>query len=183
MYLDHDGDAWACSCDRAGIADPPTSSPAQFEIVGLDGVDGRARTWPGTSRIEIDRAWWGTLTRRQREAVLAHELAHHDDPRWCERCADARAGARMRYAGRSATDAARALGSVVSGRRSAGPALWGWRAADQRLSIDREAGAARQTEAQASRSSWWIVGVGVAVAVFVLVPRSRPLWIALPGLP
>lgn len=171
----------SCDCDRRRIADPPATSPRSFEVVGLDNVPGRARTWPGTRRIEIDRRWWATLTTAQRDAALAHELAHHDDPSWCERCADARAGARLRYAGRGARETAAALGSIVAGRRSDQPALWGWAHAHQRLSIEREA---RALDApSAGSSSFVVVAAAIGVGLFLLSTRSRPWLLALPGIP
>lgn len=174
----------SCSCTRDGIDAPPRTSPRDFDIQPMPRVDGRARTWPGTRRIEIDRGWWATLDGSQRAAALAHELAHHDDPSWCERCADARAGARMRYAGRGAQETARALGSIVQGRRSDGPALWGWMRAHQRLTIDREVVQARALDAPSSPlPALLVVGVVVAAGVLLLAPRRLPWLVALPGIP
>jgi hypothetical protein len=157
----------SCDCDRAQICAPPKTSPRDFEIV-VGNVPGRAQTWPDSTskKIEVDGAWWGRLNRPQRAAALAHEMAHHDDSRWCERCADARAGARMRYAGKGADETASALGSIVVGRRSYGPALWGWARADRRLSLDRPRGL--DLGPDASGGSFVVVVVAAIAAAVIL---------------
>lgn len=175
----------SCECDRAQICAPPRTSPRDFQIV-VGNVPGRAQTWPdgASKKIEVDGAWWGRLNRSQRAAALAHEIAHHDDPKWCERCADARAGARMRYAGKGADETASALGSIVVGRRSYGPALWGWARADRRLMLDRPRAldSSRPLDAPAG-VSFLVVGVAIAAAVLIFAPR-RTKWLAvLPGFP
>lgn len=172
-----------CGCDTSRIDEPPTTSPRDFVVHGLDTLPGHARTWPGTKRIDVDRGWWQSLSRAQRRAVLAHELAHHDDPAWCESCADARAGARMRYAGIDATTASRSLASVVNGRRSGTPALWGWARADQRLGIAGETARALDAEKAPNWGAWLVVGAVVAAGVFLLAPKRLPWLAVLPGIP
>lgn len=136
-----------CGCDMEKLGAPPVTSPKSFEIQMLDGMtmdiagtgqrlkDAKARTYPGTGVIQIDKEWWAGLTPVQRDAVLAHELAHHDDAQACEPCTDARAGSRLRHLGYSREASIQAMASLVSNRRRSGE--WdenavgnGWDAAD-----------------------------------------------------
>jgi hypothetical protein len=128
-HLDRSG----CRCDRERIGRRPVAWPASYEIQIVDGVPGKAQIWPGTGRIQVDRRFWAAITQAQRDAVLAHEIAHDEDPSACEACADARAGARMRWMGYSASMAVRSLASIVRSRQAGAAVLAGWRIADDAI--------------------------------------------------
>jgi hypothetical protein len=119
-----------CSCDDSHLGQPPRNTVASYELQFVQGLVEKAQIWPGTGRIQIDQRFWSTLSKAQQTAVLAHELAHDEDPSACEKCADARAGARMRYEGLSAQLAVASLESVVGHRRTSGSVLYGWQVAD-----------------------------------------------------
>jgi len=125
-HLDREG----CACDREKLARKPVATIASYDVQVVDGVEGKAQIWPGTGRIQVDRAFWSSISQPQRDAVLAHELAHDEDPTACEHCADARAGARLRWQGYSAQTAVHSLGSVVKSRAAGASVLEGWRLAD-----------------------------------------------------
>ena len=135
-----------CGCDMASLGAPPQTTVKSMEIQMLDGMnmdantgqllkDAKARTYVGANVIQIDKAWWAGLSHVQRDAVLAHEISHHDDAQACEPCTDARAGSRLRHLGYSREAATSAVSSLVSNRRRSGE--WnpeavgnGWDAAD-----------------------------------------------------
>lgn len=113
------------------IAAPPRLPASSFRIDAGGSVPGKAATVPGGPPvIQVDRAFWARLTERDRAALIAHEVAHHEDPKACEPCTDQRAGARLRHEGWSASDVAAAFGRIVGGRPAARYALEGWKAAD-----------------------------------------------------
>lgn len=122
-----------CGCSREKIAAKPRATAASYDVQVVDGVPGKAQIWPGTGRIQVDRAFWSSISQASRDAVMAHELAHDEDPNACEACADARAGARLRWAGYTAQTAVSALGDVVKSRSAGRSVLEGWQAADEAI--------------------------------------------------
>lgn len=119
-----------CGCSHEHLAARPTRGVASYDVQIVPDLPGKARITPGTGTIQVDREFWARLTADQRAAVLAHEMAHDEDPEACERCADARAGARLRHAGWGARRAVSALSSTVDGRRVAESVLYGWQVAN-----------------------------------------------------
>lgn len=122
-----------CGCSREKIAAKPKATAASYNVQVVDGVPGKAQIWPGTGRIQVDRAFWSSIPQASKDAVMAHEMAHDEDPNACEACADARAGARLRWAGYDATVAVNALGDVVKSRSAGRSVLEGWQAADEAI--------------------------------------------------
>lgn len=175
LDLSYHLDRAGCACDRDKIARKPVATIASYDVQVVDGVPGKAQIWPGTGRIQVDRQFWGSIDAAQRDAVLAHELAHDEDPAACEHCADARAGARLRWSGYSASTAVRALGSVVKSRQAGASVLEGWRLADDAIrEIGRQSGGLRPAEAIAPTGE----GLGrrgfiVPVGVVDLPQRAR----------
>lgn len=153
-----------CNCTDESLAARPRADVSSYTVSVVDGLPDKAKIFPGTGQIQVDRAFWGRISELQRRAVLAHELAHDEDVEACEDCTDARAGARLRYEGVSLAAAANALGGVVSSRpRARESVVRGWQAADEALSNrerERDAGDLMHKEALGPR--------GVA-------PRSRSL--------
>ncbi len=124
------------ACPRDRIAGPPTMSARSFTIQTAPSIPGKARTIPGGPPvIQVDRPFWGRLSAGQRQALVAHEIAHHDDPRLCEHCTDMRAGARLRYEGQGAAQVVANFGAVVAGRNAGSNALEGWRLADRAIKV------------------------------------------------
>ncbi len=123
-------DVSGCACEREKIGRKPITNLASYNIQMIDGLPGKAQIFPGTGQIQIDRAFWARTTDAQKAAVLAHELAHDEDPLACEGCADARAGARLRWQGWPAEVAVNALAGVVRSRQAGGAVLEGWQIAD-----------------------------------------------------
>ncbi len=129
----------SCGCSREGIGARPVATRSSYTVQELPTLTSiKAQIFPGTFTIQVNAGWWRALSEAQRSAVLAHELAHDEDPSACERCADARAGSRMRWEGLSARAAVEAMSAVVQGRRTADSVLWGWQVADETI---RERGA------------------------------------------
>jgi len=125
----------SCECDMSHLARPPETSIKSYEVQMMTGVTEKARMFPGAFVIQIDREWWATLSVPERTAVLAHEMAHDENPTACEVCTDARAGARMRHEGVSRAQAVSAIARMVKMRRATGdfdPSAVGdgWDAAD-----------------------------------------------------
>jgi hypothetical protein len=122
-----------CGCDLDHLGRKPRNEVKSYDIQMIDGLPDKARIYPGAFRIQIDRTFWAGLSETHRHAVLAHELAHDEDPNGCESCTDARAGARMRWLGFSQSLAVSSLSSVVSRRGTREAVMAGWRAADQTI--------------------------------------------------
>lgn len=124
----------SCGCSHENIGSRPASTRASYTIQELPTLQHiKAQIFPGTYTIQVNAGWWRALPSTQKAAVLAHELAHDEDPSACERCADARAGARLRWEGLSARAAVNAMGAVVQGRRTADSVLFGWQVADETI--------------------------------------------------
>lgn len=121
-----------CECeilDRLGAKPKATLSSYELQIVPGPLPD-KARMYPGAFMIQVDRAQWASWSPLQRVAVLAHEMAHDEDPNACEACIDARAGARMRWQGIGLQGAMDALQAIVSTRRVRDSVRAGWEAAE-----------------------------------------------------
>lgn len=120
-----------CGCAELEVLGRrPTAKLSSFQVQLMDGLPDKARTYPGSRVIQVDRARWAEWSALQRQAVLEHEAAHEEDPKACEPCTDARAGARMRWAGVSLVAAVEALGSIVETRGARESVRVGWLAAD-----------------------------------------------------
>lgn len=133
----------SCECDMRHLAGPPERTEKSYEIQMMTGVAEKARMFPGAFVIQIDREWWAGLTVPERAAVLAHEMAHDENPTACEVCTDARAGARMRHEGISRAQAVSAISRLVKARRRTGDfdasAVGdGWDAADEWIRTSAE---------------------------------------------
>lgn len=124
----------SCGCSHEAIGSRPVATRSSYTIQELPTLQHiKAQIFPGTFTIQVNAAWWRALPSTQQAAVLAHELAHDEDPSACERCADARAGARLRWEGLSARAAVDAMRAVVQGRRTADSVLFGWQVADETI--------------------------------------------------
>lgn len=124
----------SCGCSHEAIGSRPVATRSSYTIQELPTLQHiKAQIFPGTFTIQVNAGWWRALPSTQKAAVLAHELAHDEDPSACERCADARAGARLRWEGLSARAAVDAMRAVVQGRRTADSVLFGWQVADETI--------------------------------------------------
>ena len=122
------------ACPKNKIAMPPVVKAWSFTVMTAPSVPGKARTVPGgPPTIQVDRPYWARLNDGQRRALVAHEIAHHEDPRLCEHCTDMRAGARLRYEGATASQVAADFGAIVAGRNAARNAVEGWALADKAI--------------------------------------------------
>jgi len=123
----------ACDCGSESIGAPPFAARASYRVEVVPDLPGKARVYPGTYHIQVDTGFWGALSAIERAAVLAHEIAHDEAPHRCERCTDARAGARMRHEGYSRAAVAEAFAVVVKHRRAFENAVLGWTMADAQI--------------------------------------------------
>lgn len=121
-----------CGCvELEKLGRKPTAYLSSFQVQILQGLPDKARTYPGSRVIQVDKDRWARWSALQRQAVLEHEAAHEEDPAACEACTDARAGARMRWAGVSLDAAIDALGSAVEHRQTRESVRVGWLSAHQ----------------------------------------------------
>jgi hypothetical protein len=159
-------DQAGCACDMAQIGARPRVHASSYTIQLVDGVPGKAEIFLGTGKIQVDRSFWEACNDAQRAAVIAHEIAHDERPDDCERCCDARAGARLRWEGWSARAAVDGLGQVVRSRQSGAAVLAGWRAADELIQGARAVYPALKPPIESiTRTSYRMPGVNDARAL------------------
>ena len=123
-------DTAGCSCSREALGRKPQATIDSYVVQVVEGIPGKAQIVPGSGHIQVDSRFWSSINQVTRDAVLNHEMAHDEDPNACEPCADARAGARLRWQGYGAEQSAAALNNVVRSRQAGAAVLEGWRAAD-----------------------------------------------------
>ena len=128
----------SCSCHHLEPQrlDLPPPAADSYTLLLVPDLGEKARAWPPIRQVEIDQGYWNTLTKPQRAALLAHEVAHFEKgparndhggmP--CENCADQRAGSIMHAWGYSQAQTMAAARSIIESRRDAATAYArGWR--------------------------------------------------------
>lgn len=120
-----------CACDKERVGTRPRFDVDSYQVQFVPSLPDKARIWPGTYHIQIDSDRWRSWDALQRMAVLAHEIAHDEEPLGCEACIDARAGARLRWQGVSFSAAVDAMARTVERRQTREAVAFGWKAADE----------------------------------------------------
>lgn len=121
-----------CNCPTNALvtAKPPDPRSVDYDVVDkLPEGCNKACFDPKSGKIQVDRKYWNGFTPAQRQAALAHEMAHKSGAD-CEPCADFVAGGILRRWGHSKSSAESAMGGVV--RNRSGGAMHagsGWSAA------------------------------------------------------
>ena len=119
----------SCSCGPVKVH-APARGVLSLTVQKVAHLPDKARIYPGSGQMQVDRGAWASWSRVERACAVAHELAHEEDPTGCEGCADERAGAILRHFGVSKDAAIAGFRKIVGGRRTTGSVSRGWDAAD-----------------------------------------------------